>query len=116
MLMDILVPSITALIFLSTGTLWILATLWHRSRLSHFWYAHTWTESVTPQRKSTTLLRAAGFAAFYLLAGVAFLLMALNAAYPTIRPLSYPIQWALLFIGTMWFGAALIISARRSRA
>ena len=71
---------------------------------------------LSPQRKSTTLLRAAGFAAFYLLAGVAFLLMALNAAYPTIRPLSYPIQWALLFIGTMWFGAALIISARRSRA
>ena len=116
MLIDILLPGITALIFLSAGIGWLMASLWHHSRLSHMWYGHKWAESFAPPRKSTTLLRASGFAAFYLLAGIAFLLMTLTAIYPSMRPLIYPIQWALLLLGLVFFGAAFLVSARRSQA
>lgn len=114
--MDILVPCIASLFLFSAGISWIVATWRSESRLSRIWYGRKWSESFVPEQKSATRLRASGVAGFYVLSGVGFLLMALNAVNPSIRQTIYPIQWALLILGAVWYGAAFILSSRRPQA
>ena len=115
-MIEIILPGITALLFIGIGIGWLLATVRPHSWISQRWYGRKWAEHFLPVRKSSTLLRACAFAGFYLLAGVAFLLRTIRYLSPTFWPTTLPIEWVLLIIGMVWMGTALLFAQRQQHA